>query len=110
MALARLLVTAAGHQRAPPSGRPRGDDCPGPEDAQPTDRGQAGRRLIPAASGEERRREGEIGEPGATPRFLPAHPTGRKSEKCPQVEGHVLRLSGRRAKLRREGYGKNRDR
>jgi hypothetical protein len=34
------------------------------------------------------------------------HPTGRYSKKCPQVEGHVLRLSARHAKLRREGYRK----
>ncbi len=34
------------------------------------------------------------------------HPTGRKSKKCAQVEGHVLRLSGRHAKLRRSGYRK----
>jgi hypothetical protein len=34
------------------------------------------------------------------------HPTGQYSKKYPQVEGHVLRLSGRHAKLRREGYGK----
>jgi hypothetical protein len=32
------------------------------------------------------------------------HPTGQKSKKYPQVEGHVLYLSGRHAKLRREGY------
>ena len=35
------------------------------------------------------------------------HPTGQKSIKCPQVEGRVIRLSGRHAKLRREGYRKN---
>lgn len=33
-------------------------------------------------------------------------PTGQYSKKCPQVEGHVLRLSARHAKLRREGYRK----
>ena len=27
-------------------------------------------------------------------------------KKCPQAEGHLLRLSGRHAKLRREGYRK----
>jgi hypothetical protein len=32
------------------------------------------------------------------------HPTGQYSKKCPQVDGHVLRLSARHAKLRREGY------
>jgi hypothetical protein len=36
--------------------------------------------------------------------FSPVHPTGQKSKKCPQVEGHVVRLSGRHAKLRRAGY------
>jgi 2'-hydroxyisoflavone reductase len=35
------------------------------------------------------------------------HPTGQYSKKCPQVEGHVLRLSGRHAKVRREGYRKD---
>jgi hypothetical protein len=33
-------------------------------------------------------------------------PTGQKSNKRPQVDGHVLRLSGRHAKLRRDGYRK----
>jgi hypothetical protein len=46
----------------------------------------------------------EIVESGTTPRrlhdFSPVHPTGQYSEKCPQVDGHVLRLSGRHAKLR----------
>jgi hypothetical protein len=37
-------------------------------------------------------------------RHLPVHPAGQYSKKYPQVEGHVLRLSGRHAKLRREGY------
>ena len=32
--------------------------------------------------------------------------TGQYSKKCPQVEGHVLHLSARHAKLRREGYRK----
>jgi hypothetical protein len=36
------------------------------------------------------------------------HPTGQKSKKYPQVEGHVLRLSARHAKLRRDGYRKAR--
>ena len=51
------------------------------------------------------------------PEFLPlsengtsslssVHPAGQYSKRCPQVEGHVLRLSGRHAKLRREGYRK----
>ncbi|MGH7425773.1 MAG: helix-turn-helix domain-containing protein [Candidatus Methylomirabilales bacterium] len=39
-----------------------------------------------------------------TPRFLPVHPTGQFSRKCPQVEGHVVCLSARHAKLRRDGY------
>jgi site-specific DNA recombinase len=30
-------------------------------------------------------------------------PTGQKSKKCPQVEGHMVRLSARHAKIRREG-------
>jgi hypothetical protein len=34
------------------------------------------------------------------------HPTGQKSNKCPQVEGHVLCLSARHAKLRRDGFRK----
>jgi len=34
------------------------------------------------------------------------HPTGQYSKECPQVDGHVLRLSRRHAKLRREGYRK----
>jgi hypothetical protein len=34
------------------------------------------------------------------------HPTGQKSKKCPQVDGHVVYLSGRHAKLRRDGYRK----
>lgn len=38
--------------------------------------------------------------------FWVVHPTGQYSNKCPQVEGHVLRLSARHAKLRREGYRK----
>jgi hypothetical protein len=37
-------------------------------------------------------------------RQIPVPPTGQYSKKCPQVEGHVVRLSGRHAKLRREGY------
>jgi hypothetical protein len=35
-----------------------------------------------------------------------AHPTGQCSKKYPQVDGHVVRLSGRHAKLRRDGYRK----
>jgi hypothetical protein len=34
-------------------------------------------------------------------------PTGQKSKKCPQVEGHVVRLSARHAKIRPEGYRMN---
>jgi len=34
------------------------------------------------------------------------HPTGQKSKKCPQVDGHVLSLRARHAKVRREGYRK----
>ena len=30
----------------------------------------------------------------------------RRAKKCPQVEGHVVCLSARHAKLRREGYRK----
>jgi hypothetical protein len=38
--------------------------------------------------------------------FGMVHPTGQYSKKYPQVEGHVLHLSARHAKLRREGYRK----
>jgi len=38
---------------------------------------------------------------------LSVHPTGQYSKKSPQLEGHVLRLSARHAKLRREGYRKD---
>jgi hypothetical protein len=38
------------------------------------------------------------------------HPTGQYSKECPQVDGHVLSLSARHAKLRREGYRKRDDR
>jgi hypothetical protein len=38
--------------------------------------------------------------------FSPVHPTGQKSKRSPQVDGHVLRVSGRHAKLRREGHRK----
>lgn len=38
------------------------------------------------------------------PPYGSVHPTGQKSNKCPQVEGHVLALSSRHAKRRREGY------
>jgi hypothetical protein len=34
------------------------------------------------------------------------HPTGQYSKKCPQIDGHMVRLSRRHAKLRREGYRK----
>jgi NAD(P)-dependent dehydrogenase (short-subunit alcohol dehydrogenase family) len=34
------------------------------------------------------------------------HPTGQYSKQCPQVEGHVLRLSARYTKLRRSAYRK----
>ncbi len=37
------------------------------------------------------------------PPYRLVHPTGQKSKKYPQVEGHVLHLSARHAKLRREG-------
>jgi RNA polymerase sigma-70 factor (ECF subfamily) len=37
-------------------------------------------------------------------------PTGQYAKEYPQVEGHILRLSGRHAKLRREGYRKNQPR
>jgi hypothetical protein len=39
---------------------------------------------------------------------LSVHPTGQYSKRYPQVEGQMLRLSGRHAKLRREGYRKDR--
>jgi hypothetical protein len=35
------------------------------------------------------------------------HPTGQYSKKCPQVDGHVVHLSARHAKVRREGYRKS---
>jgi hypothetical protein len=35
------------------------------------------------------------------------HPTGQKSKKYPQVDGHVLSLNARHAKLRRDGYRRN---
>jgi hypothetical protein len=66
----------------------------------------AGRDPLEGAVTERR----ETGEGRKTPRFLSdfssVHPTGQKSKKYPQVEGHVLRLSARHAKLRREGYRK----
>jgi len=34
------------------------------------------------------------------------HPTGQYAKRYPQVEAHILRLSARHAKLRREGYRK----
>jgi len=48
------------------------------------------------------------GHPRSPLSFVPplVHPTGQKSNRYPQVEGHVLRLSARHAKLRREGYRK----
>jgi hypothetical protein len=61
--------------------------------------------LIPAVRGEEKKEGSERRQ--RTPRFLPVHPTGQYSKKSPQVEGHVLSLSGRHAKLRREGYRKD---
>ena len=36
------------------------------------------------------------------------HVAGQKSKKCPQVEGRLLCLSARHAKLRRDGYRKDR--
>jgi hypothetical protein len=44
------------------------------------------------------------------PPYRSVHPTGQKSTKYPQVEGHVLRLSARHAKIRREGYHRDRSR
>ncbi len=38
--------------------------------------------------------------------LLKVHPTGRRSKKRPKVEGHVVCLRARHAKLRREGYRK----
>jgi hypothetical protein len=53
---------------------------------------------------------GLLGLPGKAFALVDAvHPTGQYSKKCPQVDGHVLHLSGRHAKLRREGYRKRRD-
>ncbi len=43
----------------------------------------------------------------AFPQVDEVHPTGQKSKKCPQVEGHMFRLSARHAKLRRDGYRKD---
>jgi hypothetical protein len=44
-----------------------------------------------------------VEESGRTPRFLSdfssVHPTGQKSKKCPQVEGHMVHLSGLRGAL-----------
>ncbi len=45
-------------------------------------------------------RRGEVAE------VWSVHPTGQYAKKYPQVEGHILRLSARHAKLRREGYRK----
>jgi hypothetical protein len=93
MSLARLLVTVAGNHRAPLSGAIPDDDCPGPEDAQPTDREQAGRRLIPAASGEERRRDRGA---GSTPRFLPVPPAGLEpAHPAPEAGALSSELRGR---------------
>jgi len=47
-----------------------------------------------------------MGEREGLRHFSPVHPTEQKSKKCPQVDGHVLSLSTRHAKLRREGYRK----
>jgi hypothetical protein len=38
--------------------------------------------------------------------LLSVHPTGQYSKRCPQVDGHVLCLRPRHAKVRREGYMK----
>jgi hypothetical protein len=56
-----------------------------------------------------RERGGEIERTGRPERlhdFSSVHPTGQKSKKCPQVDGYVVYLSGRHAKLRRDGYRK----
>jgi hypothetical protein len=37
---------------------------------------------------------------------MSVHPTGQKSKIYPQVEGRLLRLSGRHARVRRDGYRK----
>ena len=47
---------------------------------------------------------------GGTSSLLSVHPTGQYSKKYPQVEGHVLHLSARHAKLRRKGYRKGKGR
>lgn len=39
--------------------------------------------------------------------LVKVHPTGQKATKCPQVEGHMVQLRRRHAKLRREGYRKS---
>lgn len=44
--------------------------------------------------------------PTTQPGVVLAHPAGQYSKKCPQVDGHVLSLSARHAKLRREGRRK----
>jgi hypothetical protein len=51
--------------------------------------------------------EERTGSRGGLSRFSPISPRAPNRtvlEKSPQVEGHVLRLSGSHAKLRREGY------
>jgi hypothetical protein len=58
---------------APWSGPIPNDNGPGPENARPTDPRTGRDKLIPAVSGEEKRK---IGEPGGTPRFLPVPPAG----------------------------------
>src|SRR5215211_7801947 len=63
--------------------------------SSPTGRGSTLRR--PQEHGVEEER---TGRPGVHD-FSPVHPTGQYSNKYPQMEGHVLHLSARHAKLRR---------
>jgi hypothetical protein len=91
----RALGLLAGGRREP-SPRVRRTDDPGA--VQP--RATSGRHLIPQRAG----RGEESGSRKQLHDSSPVHPTGQKSKKCPQVEGHVLHLSARHAKLRRNGY------
>jgi len=47
---------------------------------------------------------------GETSQVWSVPPSGQYSKKYPQVEGHVLHLSARHAKLRRKGYRKGKGR
>ncbi len=52
------------------------------------------------------RAQGRTNEGETFGRGASVHPTGHHSKICPQVDGRVLRFSGRHAKIRREGYRK----